>query len=339
MKSNKFVDTVVLHGKAGTGGNGSASFRREKFVAWGGPDGGDGARGGNITLKADHDVTSLVAIYFSPIIKAEHGGNGTGQKKHGRTGKDRIVKVPIGTVVYDAESGETLGDITEHGQEMIIANGGHGGKGNVHWKSSTHQAPTEQSNGGIGELCELRLTLKIMSDVGLVGFPNAGKSSILTAISDAHPKIGAYQFTTLNPIIGTLIFDDYKRLTMADIPGIIKGAHEGAGLGHAFLRHIERAKTLVYVIDMAGNDGREPIQDYNDLREELEMHQPEMSDRPSLVVANKMDLPASEENLKEFIEETGVNPICISALEKEGLETLRDALHPYATIPVRPDEK
>ncbi len=339
MKSNKFVDTVILHGKAGNGGNGSASFRREKFVAFGGPDGGDGARGGHIILKADHDITSLVAIYFSPIIKAEHGGNGSGQRKHGRNGKDHIVKVPVGTVVYDAESGEQTGDLTHHGEELIIAHGGRGGKGNVHWKTSTNQAPTERTEGIVGDICELRLTLKIMSDVGLVGFPNAGKSSILTAISDAHPKIGAYQFTTLNPIIGTLIFDDYKRLTMADIPGIIKGAHEGAGLGHAFLRHIERATNLVYVIDMAGNDGRDPIQDYKDLREELEMHQADMINRPSLVVSNKMDLPDAEENLKEFIKETGVTPICMSAAINEGIQDLRDALHEYATIPVRPEEE
>lgn len=337
MKSNKFVDTVILYGKAGNGGNGSASFRREKFIAFGGPDGGDGARGGHIILKADHDITSLISIFFSPKIKAEHGGNGTGQKKHGRNGKDRIVKVPIGTVVYDAETGDLIGDITEHGQELIIAQGGKGGKGNVHWKSSTHQAPTEHTDGTKGEECELRLTLKIMSDVGLVGFPNAGKSSILTAISDAHPKIGAYQFTTLHPILGTLIYDDYKRLTVADIPGIIKGAHEGAGLGHAFLRHIERAANIVYVLDMAGNDGRIPLQDYKDLQEELRMHQADMLERPSLVVANKMDIPESEENLKEFIKETGITPICISATEKQGLEKLREALHIYAKIPIKPD--
>lgn len=335
MKSNKFVDTVILHGKAGNGGNGSASFRREKFVAFGGPDGGDGARGGHIILKGDHDITSLVAIYFSPIIKAEHGGNGTGQKKHGRNGKDRIVKVPIGTVIYDAETEELLGDITKHGQELIIAKGGTGGKGNVHWKSSTHQAPTEHTDGTPGEVCELRLTLKIMSDVGLVGFPNAGKSSILTAISDAHPKIGAYQFTTLNPIIGTLIFDDYKRLTMADIPGIIKGAHEGAGLGHAFLRHIERAQNIIYVLDMAGCDGRDPLQDFYDLKEELKLHQKDMLERPYLVVANKIDLPEFEENLNTFIKETGITPICISASEKQGLDKLRDAIHQYAKVPIK----
>lgn len=339
MKSNKFVDTVILHGKAGNGGNGSASFRREKFIAFGGPDGGDGGRGGHIILKADHDITSLVAIFFSPLIKAEHGGNGTGQKKHGRNGKDRFVKVPIGTVVYDHETAELLGDITENGQELIVANGGTGGKGNVHWKSSTHQAPTEHTDGTPGEVCELRLTLKIMSDVGLVGFPNAGKSSMLTAISDAHPKIGAYQFTTLNPIIGTLIFDDYKRLTMADIPGIITGAHEGAGLGHAFLKHIERAPHIIYVLDMAGCDGRNPLQDYKDLQEELKMHKEDILERPSLIVANKMDLPESEENLKEFIKETGITPICISATKEEGLDKIRDALHPFAKIPVKPEKK
>jgi GTP-binding protein len=332
VKSRTFVDTVVAHVYAGRGGNGSASFRREKFIPKGGPDGGDGGRGGHVTLLVDPDMSSLVAIYYSPHLRAGHAGAGGGQQKHGRNGKDLVVKVPRGTEVRVRESGEFLGDLVEVGEELRIATGGAGGKGNVHWKTSTHQTPIERTEGKAGDVCELRLTLKIVADVGLVGFPNAGKSSLLTAISDAHPKIGAYQFTTLNPIIGTLIYEDYSRLTVADIPGLIKGAHEGIGLGHAFLRHIERARYLVFIIDMAACDGRSPAKDYADLKEELRLYNLELQDRPALVVANKMDLPEAEENLEEFKKATGLDPLLISALEETGLEALRTAIRDVAHI-------
>jgi GTPase len=326
VKSRTFVDTVTLHAKGGNGGNGCASFRREKFVAYGGPDGGDGGRGGNVILRCNHDENSLIRLYFAPHQRARNGGHGKGKQLHGRNGKDLYVPVPPGTEVWDPETGVLLGDIVEHEQELLVARGGRGGRGNVHWKSSTHQAPTEHTGGGKTEQITLRLKLKLVADMGLVGFPNAGKSSVLTGISDAHPKIGAYPFTTLNPIIGTLIFEDYSRLTVADIPGLIEGAHEGIGLGHAFLRHIERAACLVYIIDMAGMDGRSPHEDYLSLRRELEMHREDLATRPALVVANKMDVPDAEEQLAEFKAETGTDPIRISATTGEGLAALKAAM-------------
>lgn len=326
MKSRKFVDLVTLHAQGGRGGNGCMSFRREKFVPKGGPDGGDGGRGGHVILRANQDVTSLVGIYFAPHQRGQEGGHGKGKDLHGRNGKDRIVDVPKGTEIHDAGTGLLLHDLREHGEEFIAAQGGKGGLGNVHWKSSTHQAPTEHTAGDPGEQIDLRLELKIVANVGLVGFPNAGKSSLLSVLSDAHPKIGAYPFTTLNPIIGTVVFDDYTRITVADIPGLIEGAHDGVGLGDAFLRHVERAQFLVYVIDMAGMDGRRPWEDYAALRNELGLYRPDMLERSSLVVANKMDLPEASENIDRFRAETGTEPIRISALEKRHIEDVKAAL-------------
>jgi GTP-binding protein len=326
VKTRKFIDSAVLSAKAGNGGNGSASFRREKFVAMGGPDGGDGGRGGHITLKADRETDSLIGIFFSPIRKAEHGGPGRRQQMHGKNGADLVIKVPRGTLVMDAESGEVLADIVNEGEEFCIAHGGKGGRGNVHWKSSTHQSPTEQTNGEPGDEVSLKLELKLVADIGLVGFPNAGKSSLLTKISDAHPRVAAYPFTTLNPIIGTIIFENYTRATVADIPGLIKDAHLGVGLGYSFLRHIERAHYIIYVIDMAGTDGREPEEDYQNLKQELKLYRGDLMRRPSLVMANKMDCPESAEKLATFIKETGETPLQISAETGEGIGELRDAI-------------
>ena len=327
MKANTFVDTATLYAKGGNGGNGCVSFRREKYVAHGGPDGGDGARGGHVILRCNRDENSLIRVFFAPHQRAKNGGQGKGKQLHGRNGKDLYIPVPPGTEVWDPETDVLLGDIVEHGQELLVARGGRGGRGNVHWKSSTHQAPTEHTDGHKTEQITLRLKLKLVADMGLVGFPNAGKSSLLTGVSDAHPKVAAYPFTTLNPIIGTLIFEDYSRITVADIPGLIDGAHEGIGLGHAFLRHIERASCLVYVVDVAGVDGREPHEDYRSLRRELEMHRADLVERPALVVANKMDLPEFEQNLDTFKAETGTDPIRISATTGQGLDTLRAAMH------------
>ncbi len=245
---------------------------------------------------------------------------------HGKNGADLIVKVPRGTVVMDAGTGEVLADIIEDGEAFRVAAGGKGGLGNVHWKSSTHQAPTEHTDGEPGEEVSLKLELKLVADIGLVGFPNAGKPSLLTKISDAHPRIAAYPFTTLNPIIGTIIFENYTRATVADIPGLIKDAHLGVGLGYSFLRHVERAHYLVYVIDMAGVDGRNPYEDYRNLKQELKLYQGDLVRRPSLVVANKMDCPEAQENLAAFVEETGETPLQISAKEGEGIDELRDAI-------------
>ncbi|MFT5239970.1 MAG: GTP-binding protein [Kiritimatiellia bacterium] len=327
MKTRTFMDKVVLYAQAGRGGNGCNSFRREKFVQHGGPDGGDGGRGGNITLVGNHDENSLVRLYFTPHQTAPNGGDGKGKQLYGRSGKDLYIAVPCGTEVHDRASGMILGDIKEHGEELLITRGGKGGLGNVHWKTSTHQAPTEKTDGELGEYVELRLELKILADVGLVGFPNAGKSSIISEISDAHPKIAAYPFTTLNPIIGTLIYKDYSRVTVADIPGLIEGAHEGIGLGHDFLRHIERSQCLVFVIDMAAVDGRKPHEDYVALRKELELYQSSLADRPYIVVANKMDMEEAADNLAEFKKETGLDPLAISVLDNVSTEELRQRIH------------
>jgi len=326
VKSRTFVDQVTVHAIAGNGGNGCVAFRREKFVPRGGPSGGDGGRGGHVILQGDRDVASLIGLYYQPHQRAEDGGHGKGKNLHGRNGKDRVVRIPCGTEVRGAADDALLADIVEHGQTFVVARGGAGGLGNTHWKSATHQAPREHTDGEAGEQIDLRLTLKLVADAGLVGFPNAGKSSLLRALSDAHPKVGAYPFTTLNPVIGTLIFDDYRRLTVADIPGLIEGAHAGVGLGHDFLRHIERAAGLVFVIDMGAVDGREPADDYRKLREELRLHREDLASRPSIVVANKMDLADAAENLAAFKRDTGTDPLPVSATEKQGLDALRSAL-------------
>ncbi|MBN1675456.1 MAG: GTPase ObgE [Kiritimatiellae bacterium] len=326
MKAHTFVDSVALHVQAGAGGNGCVSFRREKFVPRGGPDGGDGGRGGHIILRGDCNENSLLAVYYTPDRRAEHGEHGKGKRCHGHDGKDIIIAVPCGTEIHDARTGECIGDIVADGEELLVAQGGRGGLGNCHWKSPTHQAPREHTDGEPGRESWLRLELKLMADVGLVGFPNAGKSSLLTAISDAHPKVAAYPFTTLNPIIGTVIFPDYSRVTVADIPGLIEGAHSGVGLGDAFLRHVERAPVLVHVIDMAGVDGRLPRDDYHALRTELTLYREDLVERPTLIVANKMDLPSAAENLREFEGRTGVHPMPVSAAKGWGLDELKDAL-------------
>ncbi len=324
MKTRKFIDSVVVYATSGRGGNGSASFRREKFVPRGGPDGGDGGNGGSVILEGDQDEDSLIRLYFEPHQRAQPGGNGTGRKMHGANGKDCVLKVPCGTEVWDREAGIMLGDVVEHGQRLVVAKGG---IGNVHFKSATHQAPTEFTPGEEGEEIALRLELKIMADIGLVGLPNAGKSSLLSKISDAHPKVAAYPFTTLNPVLGTVVFEDYSRLRIADIPGLIEGAHNGVGLGHAFLRHVERSRFLLYVIDMAGVDGRKPEEDYLCVREELRLHDESLAERPSLLIANKMDVPEAQDNLERFRKETGSDPIQISAETGQGIEDLREQLH------------
>ena len=326
MKTRTFVDHVTLYVKAGNGGNGSRSFRREKYIPKGGPDGGDGGRGGHVFFVGDKDVDSLLALYYVPHQKAGHGGNGLGQKMFGKKGEDLYLKIPLGTEVRDKLTDVKLVDIVEHGQTFMIARGGDGGLGNVHWKSSVEQAPTTTKPGELGVELDLYLVLKIMADVGLVGFPNAGKSSLLCAISHAHPKVGAYPFTTLNPVIGTLVFADCSKVRMADIPGLIEGAHKGVGLGHAFLRHIERSKILVFIMDMAGVDEREPWEDFLSLRRELEWHDATLLERPFLVVANKMDLPEAAENIQAFIEKTGFTPLEISAEADQGLTELKAAI-------------
>ena len=326
MKAKTFIDQVVVQVRSGRGGDGSMSFRREALVEFGGPDGGDGGRGGDVVFKASEHVNSLLSLYYDPKCIAQDGGPGQGQKMFGKRGKDLVVNVPLGTEVYDEDTGLLVADITEVGQKVVVAKGGAGGFGNVHFKSSVNQAPTEHTPGGEPEERRLRLELKTIADAGFLGFPNAGKSSLLTVLSSATPKIASYPFTTLNPIVGTLVYDDWAKVTLADVPGIIEGAAKGVGLGLAFLKHLERSKVLVYIIDMAGTDNREPWKDYEVLKKEIDEYSVELASRPYLVVANKMDVECSKENLERFIKETGVEPIAISCDSREGIEEFKAAL-------------
>ena len=325
-KTVVFKDRVKVYVRAGDGGNGVASFRREKYVPNGGPDGGDGGRGGHVILRASKDVDSLLKLYYAPHQRAGHGQKGGGQRCHGRNGGDLRAPVPCGTEARLHESGELLGEVVEDGEELLIARGGKGGLGNCHFATASHQAPGECSEGESGEEMTVVLTLKVVADVGLVGYPNAGKSTLLRALSEAHPKVAPYPFTTLHPMIGTLIYEDYSRIRVADIPGLIDGAHAGVGLGHEFLRHIERTSFLVVVIDMAGVDGRNPVDDYKNLRKELEAYDPTLNSRPYLVVANKMDMPEAEEALPVFTRDTGEKPIAMCAELGEGVDQLKAAL-------------
>ncbi len=292
----------------------------------GGPDGGDGGRGGHVILRGDVNVDSLIRLYFAPHLIAEAGVPGQGRQMYGRNGADLIVRVPCGTLVFDEETGEQIGDIATDGQELIVARGGAGGLGNVHFKSAAHQAPTEFTPGGAGEERRLRLELKLIAEVGLVGFPNAGKSSLLAALSAARPRIAAYPFTTLNPIIGTVEFDDFSQIRIADLPGIIEGAHAGVGLGHDFLRHLSRSRVLLFVIDAAGVDGRAPWDDYRALRNEIRRFDPELLKRPVMLVANKMDLPGARGNVPQLNRAARRKSLPISTRTGEGLDVLRARL-------------
>src|SRR5881227_4032561 len=311
-----FVDRVKVFAQAGKGGRGCVSFRREKFVPKGGPDGGDGGRGGNVILKADRHVDNLANLFYEPLIKAKNGGHGMGKKMSGRAGADKIVKVPVGTVVWPAkeekhppstseqsaignrQSAIPVTDLARDEQEFVLCCGGAGGKGNVHFKSSRNRAPRQYTEGEEGEQGHFLLELRTIADAGLVGYPNAGKSTLLRKISAARPKVAAYPFTTLHPIVGVIEFPGYRRVTIADIPGLIEGAHRGLGLGHEFLRHITRCRVLIFVVDIAGSEGLNPVEDLQNLRRELDLYDRTLSLRPWIVVANKTDLPGATENLK-----------------------------------------
>jgi GTP-binding protein len=328
MKTRSFIDQVTVHVKAGKGGDGSASFRREALVAFGGPDGGDGGRGGDVVLRASVHVNSLISIYFQPRLFAENGVDGSGRQCYGRRGRDLVVDVPPGTIVTEAETGIVIADLSEVGQKVVVAKGGNGGFGNVHFKSSVNQAPTERTLGGEGEEKRLKLELKTIADAGLVGFPNAGKSSLLSRISAAAPKIASYPFTTMNPIVGIVNYADFSKISVADVPGIIEGAARGVGLGLDFLRHLERARVLIYIIDMAGTDGRKPWEDYLVLKREVMAYSEDLASRPYLVVANKMDVPEAKDNLNIFIKETQEKPIAVSCAggDDAGLDEFKNNL-------------
>ena len=313
-----FADRAKIHIEAGHGGGGSASMRREKYVPMGGPDGGDGGRGGDVILRADGGEQSLIALRFQPIWKARNGGNGRGRKMHGENGAPAVIVVPVGTLVFNAENGDLMVDLKEDGQEAIIAKGGRGGLGNTHFVSSVNRAPKTCQPGEDGQVFDLELELKTVADVGLVGYPNAGKSTLLRALSAARPKTAPYPFTTLHPNVGIVEMPDYSRFSVADIPGLIDGASENVGLGHAFLRHIERCRMFCYVLDMAGVDGRDPLDDLASLRRELDAYEPGLSRRPAVIVANKMDLDEAQDalaRLQSAEPDIPIIPICAELAE------------------------
>ena len=328
-----FVDRIKVLAQAGSGGRGSVSFRREKFVPKGGPDGGDGGRGGNVILRADRHTDNLSNLFYEPLIKAKSGGHGMGKKMHGRSAPNKIVKVPVGTIVWAADekgrstSADAVVDLTRDEQEFVLCEGGAGGKGNVHFKSSRNRAPRQYTEGEEGEHGHFLLELRTIADAGLVGYPNAGKSTLLRQISAARPRVAAYPFTTLHPIIGVVEFSEYGRATIADIPGLIEGAHRGLGLGHQFLRHITRCRIFLFVVDVAGSEGRNPIEDVQQLRKELDLYDPLLSQRPWFIVANKMDLPGVEDNLSALRKKfPKIEIIPVSAAKGEGIEELKTKL-------------
>ena len=324
-----FIDRARIFVQSGKGGDGMSSFRREKFVPKGGPDGGDGGHGGNVVLVADRNVNTLVDFRFRRLFKAKPGGKGQGANCYGRNAEDLLITVPLGTIVKDEESGQIIADLSHDGQQAIVAKGGRGGRGNWHFRSSSNRTPTFAERGEPGEERWLHLELKVLADIGLLGYPSVGKSSILRKVSAAQPEVAAYHFTTLNPILGVVDLSDHRSFVMADIPGIIEGASEGVGLGHDFLRHIERTKILVHVLDVSGMEGRDPIEDYEKINEELRKYSEKLSRKKQVIAANKIDMLGDSDNLERlqaYMDERGqeVYPIC--AMTGEGLEVLLERL-------------
>ncbi len=321
-----FIDKVKIYVKAGNGGNGSASMHTEKYVANGGPDGGDGGKGGDIVFVATTSENTLNAFHFQKHFRAENGENGGRQKCYGKQGKDLVVSVPVGTVVKTTD-GKIIADMYEDGQREIICQGGKGGRGNWHFKTSRRQSPSFAEHGVRTEEYEIVLELKTIADVGLVGFPNVGKSTLLSVVTQAKPKIANYHFTTLSPNLGVVSYYD-SSFVMADIPGLIEGASEGAGLGHSFLRHIERTRILVHVVDISGSEGRDPLQDFELINNEIFSYDKALSHLPMVVVANKMDMPNSEENLARFTKKYGKKYTVIptTTIIHEGVEALLKTL-------------
>ncbi|MCC5811498.1 MAG: GTPase ObgE [Ectothiorhodospiraceae bacterium] len=324
----KFVDEVTIHVDAGDGGNGSASFRREKFVPFGGPDGGDGGHGGSVYLEADEGLNTLADFRHVRRFRAERGENGMGRQKTGKSGQDVIVPVPIGTLASDEETGEQLGDLTEHGQRLLVARGGRGGLGNIHFKSSTNRAPRRTTPGREGERRSLHLELKVLADVGLLGMPNAGKSTFIRAVSAAKPRVADYPFTTLYPNLGVVRVEAHRSFVVADIPGLIEGAAEGAGLGVRFLKHLGRTRLLLHLVDAVPSEpDRDPVEDVQSLFRELERYSPELASRERWLVVNKLDLMAPEDRdawVQDIVERLQWNgPVfAISALAQQGTDVL-----------------
>lgn len=321
-----FIDRIKIYAKAGDGGNGAISFRREKYVSHGGPDGGDGGNGGNIVFRVDEGTNTLLAFRYKRKFVAANGGNGSGAKFHGATADDVVITVPLGTLIRDAGTGRIIKDMSDH-EDFICCRGGRGGWGNKHFATPTRQVPNFAKNGTKGEEKELLLELKMIADVGLIGFPSVGKSSILAAISSARPKIAEYHFTTLEPNLGVVSIDGEGRgFVAADIPGLIEGAADGAGLGHEFLRHVDRCRLLLHVVDIARTEERDPIEDIKKINSELERYSPELASRPQMIVANKCDILDPEitdiEAFEKFVAENGWELIYISAATGENMKQL-----------------
>jgi len=324
----RFIDEAIISVKAGDGGNGCMAFRREKYVPRGGPSGGDGGRGGDVVMMASEHHNTLLHFRFNPEHEAQRGRHGEGSNRSGREGESIELPVPVGTVVYDAGTGEMVHDFTTKGERFLVARGGRGGRGNQHFATPTHQAPTEHEPGRPGEQRRLRLELKLLADVGLVGFPNAGKSTLISRISAAKPKIADYPFTTLEPNLGVVLVGD-RTFVVADIPGLIEGAHQGAGLGIQFLRHVERTRLLVHLVDVSDFTGRDPAQDFDVILRELESFSPAMAGKPMFVVASKIDACQDRERLeavRRVAEERGLPFFAISAVTGEGLDGLMYAM-------------
>ncbi len=337
-----FSDVAKIFIKAGDGGNGAVTFHREKYVAAGGPDGGDGGRGGNVIFVADKGVNTLIDFRYKRKYAAENGGNGRDANRNGKNGADLEVKVPVGTIIRDAKSDRIICDLKTEGQRMVIAKGGSGGWGNVHFATATRQTPKFAKSGMPGDEREIVLELKLIADVGLLGFPNVGKSTFLSMVSDARPKIANYHFTTLEPNLGVVNMGEGGGFVIADIPGIIEGAHEGVGLGHEFLRHVERTRILLHLVDVSGIEGRNPIEDFDTINNELRLYSEKLAEKPQIVLANKADIPQFAENFEAFkaeLEERGYRVFGLSAATRQGVrEVLNYTLELLSTLPEDTDD-
>ena len=322
-----FVDELTIKLMAGNGGDGCTSFRREKYIPMGGPDGGNGGRGASIIFQADKNLTTLIDLSYQKIIKAKKGENGKGSNKYGANSDDVVIAVPMGTTIYDAESNLVIADLIRDNERAIVARGGRGGKGNKSFATHDMPAPKFSEKGEPGEEKLVRLELKVLADVGLIGMPSVGKSTLLSVISSSKPKIAAYHFTTLSPNLGVVMLKDHRRFVMADLPGLIEGASDGVGLGQEFLRHAMRTKILAHVVDMGASEGRNPIEDYKVIRKEIEKYSDKLKDKKEIVVANKMDLEQADSNIKEFKEAfPDVEVFEISAICNDGLDKLMESL-------------
>lgn len=325
----KFIDEVTLHCSSGHGGAGCVSFRREKFIPFGGPNGGDGGRGGDVIFVASHALSTLLELRHKPHRRAERGRHGMGKDRHGAAGADLMVTVPVGTLIKDSETGEVLADLTQDGERIVLLKGGRGGQGNARFATATNKAPKFAQPGEEGEERILRLELKLMADVGLLGLPNAGKSSLISAVSSARPKVADYPFTTIAPSLGVVAYKNFRSFVMADIPGIIAGAHAGAGLGHRFLKHLERSGMLVHLVDISGMPESDPFEAFETINQELSLFSNELATKQQIVALTKMDLPTAQEHCAEataWFTARGIAVYPISSATGEGVGALLDAI-------------